>query len=49
MQITNISRDIKEDLERGRIYIPKTLRTLVNKGCNEILQNKILRKKCQKT
>ncbi len=45
MQITNISRDIKEDLERGRIYIPKTLRTVVNKGCNEILQNKILRKK----
>ena len=45
MQMTNISRDIKEDLERGRIYIPKTLRTVVNKGCNEILHDKILRKR----
>ena len=48
MQMTNICRDIKEDLERGRIYIPKTHRTVINKGCKEILHNKILRKKMSK-
>ena len=48
MQMTNICRDIKEDLERGRIYIPKTHRTVVNKGCKEILHNKVLRKKMSK-
>ena len=31
MQLTNISRDVKEDLENNRIYIPKDLRLKTNK------------------
>jgi len=30
MQLTNILRDIKEDYERGRIYLPKNTRRIYN-------------------
>ena len=30
MQLTNISRDVVEDLEMNRIYIPKTMRSYKN-------------------
>ena len=36
MQRTNISRDIKEDLELNRIYLPKTKRKF--KGEKKILR-----------
>ena len=36
MQLTNISRDIKEDLLRDRIYIPKEIRLYVNNEFYEI-------------
>ncbi len=36
MQLTNISRDIKEDLLRDRIYIPKEIRIHVNNNFNDI-------------
>ena len=39
MQITNIARDIEEDLLRNRIYFPKDLRSLKIKKTNKIIQN----------
>ena len=45
MQITNICRDIKEDLKRDRIYFPKTYRSFKFKNCNEILSDTSLQKK----
>ena len=42
MQITNISRDIKEDLERNRIYIPKEFRSINTNKASEILKNKTI-------
>ena len=44
MQLTNISRDIKEDLERQRIYLPKTMRTYKGNNYSLILSNKSLKK-----
>ena len=44
MQLTNISRDIKEDLEQKRIYFPQTLRSKKNYHFSEILTNKLLQK-----
>lgn len=43
MQFTNISRDLKEDLERKRIYLPKTMRSFTLKIINKssINRNKI--------
>ena len=44
MQLTNISRDIKEDLFRDRIYIPKEIRVHVKNDFNEIpLSDKLQR------
>ncbi len=48
MQITNICRDIKEDLKRDRIYFPKTYRSFRFKNCDEILSNISLQKKLSK-
>ncbi len=42
MQRTNISRDIKEDLELNRIYLPKTKRKFKGEK-KKILENKFLR------
>ena len=39
MQITNICRDIKEDLEMNRIYFPKTLRKFNYKSSKFLLNN----------
>ena len=36
MQLTNISRDVKEDLLRDRIYIPKEIRVHVKNDLHEI-------------
>ena len=42
MQRTNISRDIKEDLELNRIYLPKIIRKYKGKK-NNILKNQFLK------
>jgi phytoene synthase len=39
MQITNIARDIEEDLLRNRIYFPEELRSLKIKRTNKIIKN----------
>ncbi len=39
MQITNIARDIEEDLLRNRIYFPEDLRSLKVKETNKIIEN----------
>ncbi|MBD22931.1 MAG: hypothetical protein CL572_04640 [Alphaproteobacteria bacterium] len=44
MQRTNISRDIKEDLELNRIYLPKKMREFKGKK-EKILKNKFLKQK----
>ena len=48
MQITNISRDIKEDLENGRIYFPEEIRNNVCGPFNNLLTNKKLQIKFSK-
>ena len=44
MQMTNIARDIKEDLQRGRIYFPKQFRSKKNKDFNKLLECENLKK-----
>ena len=44
MQLTNISRDIEEDLKRKRIYLPKSFRSFKYKNFNEITQSINLKK-----
>ena len=39
MQLTNISRDIKEDLLRNRIYLPKSMRNFIYNGIEDLLNN----------
>lgn len=39
MQLTNISRDIKEDLLRNRIYLPKSMRNFSYNNYNELMNN----------
>ncbi len=45
MQLTNIARDIKEDLDRNRIYIPRDFRLNVNKNFEGLVENKLLQNK----
>ncbi len=45
MQLTNISRDVVEDLKMNRIYIPKSMRSYKNKDKQKILNDKIIKKK----
>ena len=40
MQLTNISRDVAEDLKMNRIYIPKSMRSYKNNDKEKILGNK---------
>lgn len=40
MQITNIARDVKEDLEVNRIYLPSTIRGISVLNCSEIINSK---------
>ena len=40
MQITNIARDIREDLDKGRLYMPQTLRSFNFKNLEELKNNK---------
>ena len=39
MQFTNISRDVKEDLEMNRIYLPESLRSFNFSSYKELLNN----------
>ena len=39
MQLTNISRDIKEDLLMNRIYLPSEIRSFKYNNSNELLSN----------
>ncbi len=48
MQLTNISRDVAEDLKMNRIYIPKSMRSYKNKDKKKILKNEIIKKKISK-
>ena len=48
MQITNILRDIDEDLNRNRIYFPNEYLTYKNSKPKEILKNKSLQKQFSK-
>ena len=48
MQLTNISRDVKEDLGKNRIYIPKDLRLKTNKHFRTLKENKVLQQEFSK-
>ena len=48
MQLTNISRDVVEDLRMDRIYIPKSMRSYKNNDKNKILNNKNIKHKISK-
>lgn len=41
MQLTNIFRDVKEDLERGRIYIPKEIMEQYNVTIEDLKSKKV--------
>ena len=45
MQLTNISRDVLEDLKMDRIYIPESMRSYKNNDKKRILSNEIVKKK----
>lgn len=44
MQFTNISRDVKEDLEMNRIYLPESLRSFKFSSYEELFNSKIKKK-----
>lgn len=44
MQFTNIARDIKEDLESGRIYFPKEFRLNIKENFHELISKPNLQK-----
>ena len=48
MQLTNISRDVAEDLEMNRIYIPKSMRSYKNNDREAILGNKSIKERLSK-
>lgn len=48
MQLTNISRDVLEDLKMDRIYIPKSMRSYKNKDKVKIFHNKTIKKQLSK-
>ena len=48
MQLTNISRDVLEDLKMDRIYIPQSMRSYKNNDKKKILSNEIIKKKISK-
>tara|TARA_B100000035_G_scaffold195545_1_gene166951 strand:+ start:2701 stop:3615 length:915 start_codon:yes stop_codon:yes gene_type:complete len=48
MQLTNISRDVLEDLKMDRIYIPESMRSYKNNDKKRILSNEIIKKKISK-
>ncbi len=45
MQLTNIARDIKEDLESGRVYFPEEIRKNVNDSFSNLLIDEELQAK----
>ena len=48
MQLTNISRDVLEDLKMDRIYIPESMRSYKDNDKKRILSNEIIKKKISK-
>ena len=48
MQLTNIARDVKEDLLMNRIYFPENLRTFALSSTNELIKNKSKQKELSK-
>ncbi len=48
MQLTNISRDVAEDLKMNRIYIPKSIRNYKNNDKEKILSNNNIKMKISK-
>ena len=48
MQLTNISRDVLEDLKMDRIYLPESMRSYKNNDTKIILSNEIIKKKISK-
>ena len=48
MQLTNISRDVAEDLKMNRIYIPRSIRSYKNNDKEIILRNNGIKKKLSK-
>ena len=48
MQLTNISRDVAEDLKMNRIYIPKSMRNYKNNDKEKILNNNNIKMKISK-
>ena len=48
MQLTNISRDVLEDLKMDRIYLPESMRSYKNNDAKIILSNEIIKKKISK-
>ena len=48
MQLTNISRDVAEDLKMNRIYIPKSMRSYKNNDREKILGNKSIKERLSK-
>ena len=48
MQLTNISRDVAEDLEMNRIYIPRSIRSYKNNDKEIILRNNDIKKTLSK-
>ena len=48
MQLTNISRDVADDLKMNRIYIPKSMRSYKNKDKVKIFHNKTIKKQLSK-
>ena len=48
MQLTNISRDVAEDLKMNRIYIPKSIRNYKNNDKEKILSNNNIKMRISK-
>ena len=48
MQLTNIARDVKEDLLMNRMYLPENFRTFSLSSNNELVKNKSKQKKLSK-
>ena len=48
MQLTNISRDVAEDLKMNRVYLPKSMRSYKSNEKERIFRNKSIKKQLSK-
>ena len=48
MQLTNISRDVAEDLKMNRVYLPKSMRSYKSNDKERIFRNKSIKKQLSK-